>query len=406
MKSTVYGKKIKKTKDGKTYVVTETDVDLPENGTVTLGKAYAPGFGLKVEGESVDVGSVYASPAKTENKYSFTPDSESAEKAVSDGAAAKNFTYGASKPVYASPYSEAIDKLYSSLNSTPVFSYNPEEDEAYLALRDSMSAKGKLAAKDTAAKAAALTGGIGSSYAASAATQAYQQYMNALDESVPELRSLAYEIYKDGLDSKRENLDTLIGLEKEAYSRYGDELDDYYRGYDRAYAAYSDSLEREDALEREAYEREADALKFDYEKEQDALDRQYDYDVLDYRKYSDALDRSDEREREEYERERDALDRAWEEAFARAEYGDLSGLESLGVNTDGYEEKAAASDQTSDSYLNGILRRCVFSADGNGGEKENSKAEAYVMLRRLFTSEGISDSAYKALVKKIELYYG
>ena len=85
-----------------------------------------------------------------------------------------------------------------------------------------------MAMMDTMGQAAALTGGYGSSYSQMVGQQAYQGYLQQLNDKVPELYQLALDQYNRegqelynqyGLYADRENQD---------YGRYRDSVSDYY----------------------------------------------------------------------------------------------------------------------------------------------------------------------------------
>lgn len=337
----------------------------------------------------------------------------------------KSFTYGNKRPTYTSPYSQEIDSLYREITATPKFDYDPEKDENYLELKDVYTVQGKRAMKDSVATAAAQTGGIASSYAASAGSQAYQRYMQALGELVPELRDRAYGEYQDGIADKRKNLEVLSDMEKESYGRYLDDLDTYFKEYDRAYGEYVDDLERADYLDSVKYAREKDSRDFEYKKttdeleradalaeleyrkEQDALDREYDYESLDYRKYKDYLDRLDSEEKEAYDREHDEIERAWNQAFLKAEYGDYSGLDEIGVDSEAYRkhEESQSAQEITESELNKLMSECLNETLANGTQRERTEPEAWVALRKMYTSSNLTDKQYRILVDKMDTYF-
>ena len=383
----------------------------------------------KVKGVS---DSIKIPKTKKITEQSFEPDLKTVDSTISNLTKSKSFTYEGTRPVYASPYSEQIDRLFKELTAQPKFDYDPETDEDYLELKDVYTAQGQRAMKDTVATAAAQTGGIASSYASSAGAQAYQRYMQTLGELVPELRENAYGEYMDGIENKRKDLEALTSLEKESYNRYLDDLDAYFDEYDRAYGQYTDELERSDYLDKVEYEREKDSRDFEYKKtsdeqaradalaeleyrkEQDALDREYDYETLDYRKYQDYLDRIDAEDREAYEREQDAIDReneaierAWNEAFLKAEYGDYSGLDDIGVDSKAYEQSVKTEIEMTDpeARLNSLMNQCLNENLADGTTRERTEAETWVALRQLYIHSNITNAQYEDLVEKLETYF-
>ena len=94
-------------------------------------------------------------------------------------------------------YDAVIDKI---LNREK-FSYDLNGDALYQQYKDKYIQQGKMAMQDTMGQAAAMTGGYGNSYAATAGNQAYQASLANLNDIVPELYQLAYDKYsQEGQD--------------------------------------------------------------------------------------------------------------------------------------------------------------------------------------------------------------
>lgn len=81
----------------------------------------------------------------------------------------------------------------------PTFSYDLESDPVYSAYKKQYTREGQRAAQDAMGSAAAATGGIPSSYAATAASQAGDYYAAQLSDKVPELYNQAYNKYLNEL---------------------------------------------------------------------------------------------------------------------------------------------------------------------------------------------------------------
>ena len=123
------------------------------------------------------------------------------------------------------------DVLMEYLNR-PKFSYDVNTDALYSQYADKYTKAGKTAMQDTMGQAAALTGGYGNSYAATAGQQAYQGYMQELTDKIPELQQLAYGQYQD--------------QGQELLQKYGLLSDEEQKGYDRyldQYGMYTDMLD-------------------------------------------------------------------------------------------------------------------------------------------------------------------
>lgn len=161
-----------------------------------------------------------------------TYDPESGTWQISDGTRTdKNGVQGNSflSPYYSKAGSAAAKRYDRVLKdySDRKFSYSPEDDPLYSYYAKEYESKGRLAMDDTVAKIAARTGGIASSYAATAGANAYAGYMERLADKIPELRSLAYESYKNDearylklMEEARRDMNEEKALYKENKSAY------------------------------------------------------------------------------------------------------------------------------------------------------------------------------------------
>ena len=102
-----------------------------------------------------------------------------------------------------------------------------------------------MAMQDTMGDAAALTGGYGNSYAATAGQQAYQSYLQGLNDRIPGLRDFAYNAWLNEGDRMRSNLSTLQGLDESDYARYRDTVGDYKDELNYYYNRFGDMSDRE-----------------------------------------------------------------------------------------------------------------------------------------------------------------
>ena len=134
-----------------------------------------------------------------ENRYAFDPSEDA------DYTAAKS----------------AMDAAFRALTSGGGFSYNPESDPVYQAYAARYLREGRNAMEDTLGRAASLTGGYGSTYAETAAQQAYGAYLSRLNDVLPELYGAAYKRQRERYANARAAAD---------------------KAYDRAYARWSEQL--------------------------------------------------------------------------------------------------------------------------------------------------------------------
>jgi len=161
----------------------------------------------------------------------------------------------AGKPAgYKNNYRQQLSDLYTQIMNRPQFSYAAGSDPMYLAYRDQYVNLGRQAMLDATAQAAALTGGYGNSYAATAGNQAYQAYLRQLNEVAPELYRMAYERYEKEGAALSDRYAMTAELEGRDYDRYKDELadwqaerdaanSDYWNRYNADYGRYADMLD-------------------------------------------------------------------------------------------------------------------------------------------------------------------
>ena len=174
-------------------------------------------------------------------------------------------------------YQSAMDAILNRKK----FSYDMNADALYQQYKNQYTALGKLAMQDTIGQAAALTGGYGNSYATSAGSQAYQNYLNQLNERVPELMQLALSTYNAEGDRLNNNFALLQADRNTEYGEYADKYnrligdrtyygDNYNTVRSQDYAAWADNR----SYDQTQYWNEYNA---GYQKDRDAVaDSQFD----------------------------------------------------------------------------------------------------------------------------------
>ena len=213
---------------------------------------------------------------------------------------------------YVSPYAERIDAQLNGILNRDPFSYDYTTDPAWQAYRKEYTREGRRASEDTLGQMAAMTGGMPSTAAMTAAQQAGDYYSAQMADKIPELYRLAYSMYADEGDRMLNNLSALRGLDSDEYGRYVDRYNRLLQNMDAARA-----------LENDAYGRYRDTVG-DWE-----TDRNFDYNAYlnDLSQWNTDRVYEDSRADTEYERQLN-------EALVAAQYGDNSGLEALGINPD------------------------------------------------------------------------
>ena len=135
----------------------------------------------------------------------------------------------ASKPgEYQSTWQNQLQEIIQQIQNGEKFSYDLNGDALYQQYKDQYTTQGKLAMMDTMGQAAAMTGGYGNSYAQSVGQQAYQGYLQQLNDKVPELYQLALNQYNTERQGLYDQASLLAGMEDQDYGRYRDTVSDYY----------------------------------------------------------------------------------------------------------------------------------------------------------------------------------
>lgn len=210
------------------------------------------------------------------------------------------------RPEYKSSYSADIDKLYDAITERDDFSYDPYSDPVFALYKKVYEQSGDLAYERALSANAAKTGGIASTNAISAASQAKAYYNSLLAEKAADLYSDAYDRYNDETESLYDRIDLLRSLENDEYKRYLEDADAFEKDRAFEYGIYSDN---EKALEDEIRY----AVESEYKKSRDeAYDSKWQQE-FDYRIMRDALEDSHWYDEMEYQRERDrAEDARWQ----------------------------------------------------------------------------------------------
>lgn len=119
-----------------------------------------------------------------------------------------------------------LNTIKEELSTYPSFDYDINKDELYQQAVQDYTRRGELAMQDVMGRAAALTGGYGNSYAATAGSQAY---LSALDE----LSRLAPEYYQLARDEHNEKKNALYDKYSMLMDEYNIEKDLYEDNYQK-----------------------------------------------------------------------------------------------------------------------------------------------------------------------------
>lgn len=137
---------------------------------------------------------------------------------------------------YQSKWSDQISNYLDQILNRDKFSYDINSDALYQQYADQYARGGKMAMMDTMGQVAALTGGYGNSYAQTAGQQTYQNYMNQLNDVVPDLYSMALSQYMNEGDQLNNQLSMMMQQDEIDYGRYQDHIAQQQNEFDRLVA--------------------------------------------------------------------------------------------------------------------------------------------------------------------------
>jgi hypothetical protein len=195
----------------------------------------------------------------TKNKYSDIDLSKygqgyQASTSVNAAEAQKNAAENAVKNYGDFKYSNqsAYDNAMNAYLNRGEFKYDLNSDALYQQYKNQYTNLGKMAMMDTMGQASAMTGGYGNSYASTAGNQAYQGYLQNLNDVVPELYQMALNKYQAEGDQLLNNYNMLSQDRATEYSEWGDKYnqlvadrgyfaDSYTDAYNRDYGAWNDN---------------------------------------------------------------------------------------------------------------------------------------------------------------------
>jgi len=175
-------------------------------------------------------------------------------------------------------YGQSLKDQMDKINNRKQFTYDLNGDALYQQYKDQYMTQGRLASADAIGQASAMTGGYGNSYAATVGNQAYQGYLQKLNDVVPELYNMAYNRYQQEGQDMKDMYSMLQGAYDREYGEHRDNVGDYYTDLGRLQDAYYN-------------EKNFDYNKFSTDRSfyNDAYNNERTYD---YGQYTDAYNRA------------------------------------------------------------------------------------------------------------------
>ena len=358
-------------------------------------------YGLAAQYANDDIGTV-----KSLIGY-YGGGSSSGSGSSGGGSYGGDFSYG-DAPEYLSRWDDALTALAGQLMSRPAFSYDYTQDPLYQQYREVYTREGDRAMRDTLGQVSARTGGLASSYAASAASQANNYYMAQLSDVIPQLEQLAYQRYLGQGEALMDQLQAVQALEAGDYAKYQDALGQWNTDRAFAYNAWSDARDFSYAAGRDQLSDQRYARELAYQQARDGYGEGLDRAALlasvgDYSGYAGLWGLSDEQTQaliDAYAGERALSDRDAAMALAdwKAQYGDFSGLTALGVDTGYLEAQRLAELAESASSGGSSARSSGSSARSSGSTSSASAGESGIVDAMLALGDEVK--AYEYLLSQ------
>lgn len=217
---------------------------------------------------------------------------------------------------YVNPYAGQMEDLYQSITERQPFQYDVNADVMYQNLRDQYISGGQMAMMDTMGQAAQMTGGYGNSYAQGVGQQAYQGYLQGLNDQIPNLYDMALQNYIQQGDAMLQQYGMLQDIAADDYGKWldqrnydyqvsRDEADDAFRNQQFEYQQEQDQADRDYQAQRDATNDAFRNQEFEYQQEQDQADR-------DYQAQRDATNDAFRNQQFEYQQAQDQADRDYQ----------------------------------------------------------------------------------------------
>lgn len=255
-----------------------------------------------------------------------------------------------------SPY-EALRDQYLRNAANTKWNYNPDTDPVWQAYQKQYRREGQRATEDTMGRFAAMTGGMPSTAAVSAASQAGNYYASQLSDKLPQLYQDAYNRYLDEykkqlglseaygqvadteyghwLDSQNQNLNlanayNLYG--QQDYAQHLNDVDQFNKNRDFAYKMAIDAINmsRQDFYDKYGmYQDEVEQFykdkDFAYKFARDSQNLGMDVSNDQYKRYMDLVNQANYENEMNYKKYRDTIedarvDREWAQKLL--EYAD------------------------------------------------------------------------------------
>lgn len=204
------------------------------------------------------------------------------------------------------PYSDQQKAALDAVTNREAFSYDPTQDVAWQNARKQYLREADRATQDTMGQAAGLTGGMPSTAAMTAASQAGDYYRGQLNDRMAEYQNMAYDRYVNDANLDFNTLDAINNMSESDYAKFMDLVNNNYN-----------KLNAANQMSESDYQKYVDALGMDFDRlsainsmSQQARD-EFDTDRnFKYNQWTDELGFQSDKQNTSYEKEQYAREYA------------------------------------------------------------------------------------------------
>ncbi len=260
---------------------------------------------------------------------------------------------------YQSKHKKELDDIYEQITTRKPFTFDLDENSLYQQYKNQYVNLGRQAMEDTQGKAAGLTGGYGTSYSQNVGQQAYNAYLEQLNQLVPDLYAQARGVY----DREGQDLLDLYNLkareESQDYSRWQDAYNSWLKEYDLA-------------LQEENRKQEQENWQKEFDRQQQQWQEEFNRDQS---QWQEEFNRDESRWQQEQARKAAAAAAAATATAGRSSTGRSSAGRGSAGRSSGKSPKTFS--PGSDPYLYVLAKEWVKRGGGTTNRWRFLKAEGY-----------------------------
>lgn len=146
------------------------------------------------------------------------------------------------KPTYTSSWNDQLKTIAEKIDRREPFKFDLNGDVLYQQMKDKAVQQGKLAMGDAMGMASAMTGGYGNSYAQSVGQQTYQKELQSVNDVIPELYQMAYDMDDRKTQGLYDQFAMISALDERDYDRHRDKVSDMQADRSFKYAQERDKI--------------------------------------------------------------------------------------------------------------------------------------------------------------------